>query len=128
MRMWMVNPAIMCNKHLLGEHVECHMMVGHLQRKRRIVNYIRRNLVEPKSLRERHDQLALEMGKRRMSHKSPLPEYDLTYLPKEHRLYTVNAENSLIELSRRCSECRERSIALSSNQKYSNSGKEKQFF
>ena len=117
MRMWMVNPAIMCNKHLLGEHVECHMMVGHLQRKRRIVNYIRRNLVEPKSLRERHDQLALEMGKRRMSHKSPLPEYDLSYLPKEHRLYRVNTEESLDELSRRCSECRERSLNLSSNEK-----------
>ena len=61
------------------------------------------NLLQPKSLRERHDQLALEMGNRGMSHKSPLPEYDLTYLPKEHRLYTINAEDSLIELSRRCS-------------------------
>ena len=30
MRMWMVNPGFMCNKHLLGEHVECHMLVGHL--------------------------------------------------------------------------------------------------
>ena len=108
MRMWMVNPAVMCNKHLLGEHVECHMLVGHLQCKRRIINYIRLNLLQPKSLRERHDRLALEMGNRGMLHKSLLPKYDLSYLPEEHRVYTVNTEESLIELSRRCSECRER--------------------
>ena len=113
MRMWMVNPAVMCNKHLLGEHVECHMLVGHLQRKRQITNYIRLNLLQPKNLRERHDQLVQEMKKRRMQHKSALPKYDLSYLPKEHRFYVVNAEESLIELSKRCSNCREHSKSLS---------------
>jgi hypothetical protein len=108
MRMWMANPAVMCNKHLLGEHVECHMLVGHLQRKRRIVNYIRLNLLQPRSMRERHDQLALEMKNRGMLHKSPLPEFDLSYLPEEHRTYTVNRDESLTELLRRCLECRER--------------------
>ncbi|MHC4133241.1 MAG: pyrimidine dimer DNA glycosylase/endonuclease V [Planctomycetota bacterium] len=108
MRMWMVNPTVMCKKHLLGEHVECHMLVGHLQRKRRITNYIKLNLLQPKSLRERHDQLALEMENRKMLHKSPLPKCDLSYLPEKHRIYTVNVEQSLIELSRRCAECRER--------------------
>jgi hypothetical protein len=72
--MWMVNPALMCNKHLLGEHVECHMLVGHLKRKRPITNYIRLNLLEPTNLRERHDKLALEMKNRGFMHKSPLPE------------------------------------------------------
>jgi hypothetical protein len=104
----MVNPAFMCNKHLLGEHVECHMLVGHLQRKRLLTNYIRLNLLQPKSLPERHDQLALEMEDRGMVHRSPLPEFDLSYLPKEHRDYTVNRDESLIELSRRCPGCRER--------------------
>ena len=108
MRMWMVDPVVMCSKHLLGEHVECHMLVGHLQRSRRIANYIRLNLLEPSSIRERHSQLALEMENRGMLHKSPLPEYDLSYLPHEHRIYTVNAEESLVELVRRCIDCRER--------------------
>ena len=123
MRMWMVNPALMCNKHLLGEHVECHMLVGHLQRKRRITNYIRLNLLQPKSLRERHDQLAMEMKNRGMLHKSPLPEYDLSYLPDEHRIYIVNADESFTELSRRCQECRERSGTLSDTPEYANSHK-----
>ena len=108
MRMWMVDPVIMCNKHLLGEHVECHMFAGHLQRKRQIKNYIRMNLLEPGSLRQRHDRLAQEMIHRQMSHKSLLPEYDISYLPKEHQTYTVNAEASLQELSRRCPDCKKR--------------------
>ena len=123
MRMWMVNPAAMCNKHLLGEHVECHMLVGHLQRKRRITNYIRLNLLQPKSLRERHDQLALEMKDRGMLHKSPLPEFDLSYLPEEHRTYTVNAEDSLNELSGRCSGCRELLGVLSDKREFANTHK-----
>ena len=102
----MVNPAVMCNKHLLGEHVECHMLVGHLQRKRQITNYIRLNLLQPKSLRKRHNQLAKEMLNRAMKHQSPLPDFDLSYLPKAHRTYTVDAEASLKELSRRCADCR----------------------
>ena len=123
MRMWMVSTAVMCNKHLLGEHVECHMLVGHLQRKRRITNYIRLNLLQPKSLRKRHDQLSLEMECRGMLHKSPLPEFDLAYLPEEHRIYTVNADESLAELSRRCPECKERLAVLSDTQEYANSHK-----
>ncbi|MFC1603772.1 pyrimidine dimer DNA glycosylase/endonuclease V [Planctomycetota bacterium] len=118
MRMWMVKPALMCNKHLLGEHVECHMLVGHLKRKRRITNYIRLNLLQPKNLRKRHDQLALEMENRGMLHKSPLPEFDLSYLPDEHIIYTVNIEESIIELSRRCSKCRKRLSVLSDSREH----------
>ena len=123
MRMWMVNPAVMCDKHLLGEHVECHMLVGHLQRKRRITNYIRLNLLQPKSLQERHDQLASEMKDRGMLHKSPLPEFDLAYLPEEHRIYTVNIDESLAELTRRCPKCKERLAVLSDTQEYATAHK-----
>ena len=121
----MVNPDVMCNKHLLGEHVECHMLVGHLHRKRRITNYIRLNLLQPGSLRERHDRLALEMVKRGMNHKSPLGEFDLSYLPEAHKIYKVNREESLIELSRRCSECKEHLSVSSSSREHVNNHKEK---
>ncbi len=124
----MVNSALMCNKHLLGEHVECHMLVGHLQRKRRITNYIRLNLLQLKSLRERHDQLVLEMENRGMLHQSPLPEFDLSYLPEKHRIYTVNAEESLIELSRRCPECRKRLGVLIGSRKHTNCHEEEQLY
>lgn len=32
MRMWMLPPETMCRKHLLGEHVELHMLLGSLRR------------------------------------------------------------------------------------------------
>jgi hypothetical protein len=76
------------------------------------------------SLRERHDQLVLEMKKRKMQHKSPLRKYDLSYLPEEHRIYTVNTEQSLIELIRRCPECRERLRVLSRSRELAVSHKE----
>ena len=28
MRMWMIDPKLLCRKHLLGEHLEIHMFVG----------------------------------------------------------------------------------------------------
>ena len=32
MRQWMVDPRLLCRKHLLGEHVENHMFIGTLKR------------------------------------------------------------------------------------------------
>jgi len=106
MRMWMVNPSYLCNRHLLGEHFECHKFFGHLRKKRRLTNYIAFNLLEPKSLKKRHDALAVEMQRRGMSHKSPLKKNDLFYLPKQHRNYKVDVEKSLKDLIKRCSDCR----------------------
>ena len=45
MRMWMVDPKIMCRKHLLGEHVEHHMFVGTINKRISIVGYLRDNLL-----------------------------------------------------------------------------------
>ncbi len=64
MRMWMVDPKKMCRKHLLGEHVEIHMMVGTLLKGRSIDGFLERGLLEPQSARIRHDALAAEMQAR----------------------------------------------------------------
>lgn len=106
MRMWMVNPKIMCRQHLLGEHVECHMFAGNLLRKRQITNYIQFNLLEPKSLISRHTQLVLEMINRGMNHNSPLPKFDMSYLPEDQLNYKVNSLLSLNELLKRCERCK----------------------
>ena len=106
MRMWMVNPKVMCRQHLLGEHVECHMFVGALKRKVQMKGYIDNNLMQPGSLQERHDQLAAEMENRGMNHKSPLKEYDISHLPEKHQKHILNVECALTELTRRCERCR----------------------
>ena len=79
MRMWMVDPKLMCLKHLMGEHVECHMFVGCIRKGLKISGskYVTTGLVEVHNLKTRHDDLAREMTSRSYQHKSPLPEINL---------------------------------------------------
>ena len=102
MRMWMVDPGLLCNAHLLGEHVETHMFVGTISKGGSLRGYVERGLVETSRLRERHDGLAGEMQRRGMRHDSPLPDFTDPGLGK------VSIERSLHDLAERCPRCRER--------------------
>jgi hypothetical protein len=101
--MWMVDPKKMCRKHLLGEHVEIHMMVGTLLKGRSIDGFLQRGLLEPQSARKRHDALAAEMQARGYKHLSPLPQF-----PLYRCLVRVSQERSEAELAARCPDCRKR--------------------
>jgi hypothetical protein len=101
MRMWMVDPKKMCRKHLLGEHVEIHMMVGTLLKGRSIEGFLKRGLLEPQSARRRHDALAAEMQTRGYNHSSPLPQF-----PHYDYVIPVVRERSEAELAARCPDCR----------------------
>lgn len=103
MRMWKVDPALLCRQHLLGEHVETHMFGGCILRGKNIDGYIRDGLVEVHNLRKRHDALAREMQRRGYNHKSPFP------IPEKlRRAGSVDVEANIRELARRCPECRKR--------------------
>jgi len=100
MRMWKVNPKLMCRKHLLGEHLEMHMFVGCLKKGKSLVGYIKKELVELHFLVARHHQLATEMVQRGYNHNSPIGGFP-------HRVGgKVDTNKSLKELSKRCPECR----------------------
>jgi Pyrimidine dimer DNA glycosylase len=105
MRMWMCDPRMMCRSHLLGEHVECHMFLSAINNRRKIDGYIRNNLLEPKSLSDRHLLIALEMIRRGYKHTSPFTDVDLTYLTQEQREYKIDTAISTITLIRRCWRC-----------------------
>jgi pyrimidine dimer DNA glycosylase len=100
MRMWKVNPKLLCRKHLLGEHVEMHMFIGTLKAGISIQGYIADGLVETQHILRRHDQLAKEMIARGYNHASPIP---IIRLPRKGR---VDIEANLKELARRCPECK----------------------
>ena len=102
MRMWMVNPRRMCDQHLLGEHVELHMLVGTLVRKRSVAGFVENKLIEVHNVRRRHAELVAEMTRRGMKHKSPLPPFRAIKLGK------VSVRANLIELASRCQDCRAR--------------------
>jgi hypothetical protein len=75
MRIWDVEPGVLCRLHLLGEHRELHAIWAVLTRDR--AGYRR----HPETLRwegrlralaRRHELLVAEMGRRGFAHRSPL--------------------------------------------------------
>ena len=104
----MVNPKKMCRKHLLGEHVELHMLVGTLQRRKRVDGFVANGLIEPAAVRERHAALVREMERRGYRHQSPLP-FHLAALRRYAaaiRSARVSVRKSRADLRERCKECR----------------------
>ena len=99
MRMWNVDPSLLCRQHLLGEHVEMHMFAGAIRLRTSVLGYLERGLVETGKIGQRHDELVAEMEKRGMNHRSPLAQ------PPTHDFGEVDSEANLTELARRCPAC-----------------------
>ena len=109
MRMWMLNPKIMCHNHLAGEWRELFTIVDHLQRKRKVDKYITNNCLELQSIQERYVELKKEKKRRKHKKFKQLPlDYDISYLPQEHQEYKVDTEASLKDLLSRCEKCKRR--------------------
>lgn len=105
MRMWMCNPIILCNKHLLGEHVEHHMFVGSINNKISMNGYIDNNLLEILSLFNRHDALVHELLRRHYIHRSPLLDFTYDHLEQRIVEYNIDRRKSLDALTTRCERC-----------------------
>lgn len=98
----MVNPKLLCNQHLLGEHVELHMLAGTLKRGKSIKGFLEKGLVDPASITSRHEELVKEMESRGMNHKSPLSvNQNLPHNP-------INVSENIEELKKRCQKCRDK--------------------
>lgn len=102
----MVDPKILCTKHLLGEHVEHHMFVGTINKGNSIEGYIHNNLLEPLSIKKRHEELVNEMHRRKMNHASFLPRVNIEKLNRLILNHTIDRTASLNELIKRCPKCR----------------------
>jgi hypothetical protein len=100
--MWNVPPAVLCQKHLLGEHVEMHMFVGSINKGKSIAGFVADGLVDTGLIGQRHSELKAEMLARGMNHQSPLPAYNICAVHGE-----VDVEANLVELARRCPACAE---------------------
>jgi len=102
MRMWMVDPKILCRNHLLGEHGEIHKHRHNFVKQHKMNGRI--GQIEPLAMEDRHNELAEEMLRRGYNHQSPFAQPDTSYLP----LMTVNKEHALQDLINRCEECKKR--------------------
>ena len=101
----MVDPGIMCTRHLLGEHHEIHMFAGAIRRKQSMTGYIENGLLEPRSMKERHDVLVAEMDRRGYNHYSPLEQPDISYLPTAEQRTKIDVAAAEKEIRRRCELC-----------------------
>lgn len=106
MRMWMINPTLLCRKHLLGEHGEIHKHRHNFVKKHKIDGRILPIVqIEPNSMKYRHDELSKEMKNRGFNHNSPYIQPDISYLPISYQNAVVDINISLTDLSNRCTEC-----------------------
>ncbi len=106
MRMWGINPKLLCRQHLLGEHNEIHKhrhnFVKHHSIAKRIAPVVQ---IEPENMKTRHDALVEEMLARGYNHNSPYEQPDLSYLKPEERFVKINLSTSVTDLKSRCTEC-----------------------
>jgi len=108
MRMWMINPKILCRQHLLGEHSEIHKHRHNFIKKHSINKRIQLGQIEPASMSIRHDELVIEMLNRGYNHKSDYEMPDLSYLNEHQRYFIVDRNMALKDLLNRCEECNKR--------------------
>ena len=105
MRMWMIDPSLLCRRHLLGEHGEIHKhrhnFVKHHSVSGRVSPIV---LIEPASMQSRHDELAAEMVRRGYNHASPYVLPDLSYLG-ELANAKADIDYNLRDLCERCKDC-----------------------
>ena len=106
MRMWLCDPKIMCQKHLCGMHVEMHMFVGTMKRKKKIDGFLKNNCLEPLMLKKLHDNVVNEMKCRGYNQES------LLYLDECRLNHKINCDDSLNELIKRCEICNEKSKTM----------------
>ncbi len=104
MRQWLVDPKMLCRKHLLGEHVEHHMFVGTIKKGISVNGYLRDGLLEPETLQHRHNEIVVEMERRGYNHKSPLENVDISHLSKGK----ISIDRNIRDLMNRCEECAKR--------------------
>lgn len=109
MRMWMLPPEMLCDKHLLGEHGEIHKFrhtfVKHYKIDGRMSPIVQ---IEPARMATRHDELAEEMTRRGMNHKSPYELPGISYLDPRQRFGKVDRAVSFNDLIDRCDRCKAR--------------------
>jgi hypothetical protein len=109
MRLWMIDPKLLCNQHLLGEHSEIHkhrhIFVKHFSITGRIFPIVQ---IEPASMENRHNELVIEMQRRGFNHNSPYTQPHISYLPVEQQNAKVDLDYNLKDLCNRCEKCKEK--------------------
>jgi hypothetical protein len=101
----MIDPEMMCRKHLLGEHNEIHKHRHNFEKKHSIKKRIELKQIEPANMKKRHDELVKEMLRRGYNHNSPYEMPDLSHLTDEELNCKVDKFYNFVDLCNRCASC-----------------------
>lgn len=115
-RLWAVDPRMLCQQHLLGEHSETHEGVGlitcdwaadnHSQMEAMIRGQAKAGNIDTSWFQPRHDALAAELEKRGGTHDSPMDYDDELELGEG-----VIGVNESVGTLMKCDGCRPRLLA-----------------
>ncbi len=102
--MWNVPIKLMCRQHLLGEHLEMHMLLNTIKHTTRSLRgFIMNGFVKVHHIIHRHNELVNEMTRRGYNHKSPMNSNDQVKL---YKAGNVDIKNNILILRERCEECK----------------------
>lgn len=103
----MVNPKMLCRKHLLGEHGEMHKHLPSFRKGHKVDGRFNPVVqIQFQGYEERHMELAIEMISRGYNHLSPIvdiPDFKNTY--PQYWDKKVNIEANIKELIGKCPDC-----------------------
>jgi hypothetical protein len=110
--MWMIEPKLMCRKHLLGEHLELHMLLSSIKKGKKLDGFIDKRIIEPINIYYRHFLIVEEMNRIGFNHKTDIDQIEWLYIAadiilKDEKLYhaTVDKNKSISDLTFRCKQC-----------------------
>lgn len=105
-RMWGIDPALLCDRHLLGEHAELHQLVGTIERHPHgeaiARGHAEKGNIDTSLIETRHEVLAAELTRRGFAHDSPIVIED------RPAIGSIDIEANRQELASRCEACRAR--------------------
>lgn len=105
MRIWDIDPALLCRIHLLGEHRELHAIWTILtENKKGYINHpeTKRWKGKLRALYRRHELLVAEMEKRTYKHSSPLDESLATGVEIQELFVHTPEEQIMILKAKKC--------------------------
>jgi hypothetical protein len=108
MRIWDINPNVLCRQHLLGEHREIHAIWSIItENKKGYSNHpeTKRWKGKLKALYNRHEEIVKEMKKRGYVHNNPL-EKRLAIGKDKQNVYIDTIEDQMKVLNNKNCNCR----------------------
>ncbi len=105
MRIWDIDPKKLCNKHLIAEHGELHVIWSVIVNNKKGFSYhpeTKRWQGKLKALYARHEKLVKEMSRRGFNHCSALDKKQAKGQSKQDKFVNTIAEQKIILRNKKC--------------------------